>query len=86
MRTEEANIVIELFGGPLDGTIAANGPSHTPGYLVVTSHIEHPIYRRTCCYECAVAYTAVPYVFVGYEPRKTILDCDNAAGISRERQ
>lgn len=86
MRTEEANIVIELFGGPLDGTIAANGPSHTPGYLVVTSHQEHPIYRRTCCSECSVAYMAVPYVFVGYEPRKKTAESDNAARVSRERQ
>lgn len=83
MRVEDAHSVIELFGGPLDGTIAANGPAHVPGYLVVTSHKEHPIYRRTCCHCCAQAYLAVPYVFVGYEPQKS---CESATSYTRERQ
>lgn len=59
-------MVVELIGGPLDGTVI-DGPSHMPLYMVVSSHQEGPIYRVGACGRCAVKRHCVPYFFLGYE-------------------
>lgn len=59
-------MVVELIGGPLDGTVI-DGPSHMPLYMVVSSHQEGPIYRAGCCGRCATSRRCVPYYFLGYE-------------------
>ncbi|RUQ45321.1 hypothetical protein D8M30_15825 [Corynebacterium pseudodiphtheriticum] len=59
-------MVVELIGGPLDGTVI-DGNSHMPLYMVVTSHEEGPIYRAGCCGRCAAQAPCMPYYFLGYE-------------------
>ncbi len=59
-------MLLELLGGPLDGTIC-NGPEHLPPYLVASAHVEEPIYQRICCKCCATGKITIPYRFAGYD-------------------
>ncbi|HEY9716457.1 MAG TPA: hypothetical protein V6C69_03230 [Trichormus sp.] len=57
-------MVVELFGGPLDGAIihVATG---VPPYLVISNHQDEPIYKFGI--GCARS-RCIPYHFLGYEP------------------
>lgn len=62
-------MVVELVGGPLDGTFF-DGPAQMPVYMLICSHQEGPIYRARCASDGGVdrAHScAVKYHFLGYE-------------------
>lgn len=62
-------MLLELFGGPLDGTIC-DGPEHMPPYVVAANHSEEPVYRRMYCQCCAAGKVTMPYRFVGYDSQE----------------
>ncbi len=59
-------MVVELIGGPLDGTIIEADKQATR-YMVLTSHEEAPVYRAGSCTSRDVATRCMPYYFLGYE-------------------
>jgi hypothetical protein len=59
-------VVIELIGGPLDGTVFA-APPVVPIYMIVSNHVEAPIYRAGCQLYGKRKLQSAFYYFLGYE-------------------
>ncbi|HEY9774343.1 MAG TPA: hypothetical protein V6C81_11130 [Planktothrix sp.] len=59
-------MVVELIGGPLDGTVL-DAPNNAPPYVVLNAHQDGPVYKAGCCGGCASKRGSVPYFFLGYE-------------------
>ncbi|GEM_PF-920492 len=59
-------MIIELIGGPYDGRVLKHSASNLY-MLMEASHPDHPVYKRSCCADCAAKLDIVSFNFIGYD-------------------
>lgn len=57
---------VELNGGPLDGERILD-VKEAHAFIIAMEHPDVPVYRRSCCVDCALKEEVVVYNFVGYD-------------------